>query len=137
MRAAKRRKSASKPVEDSQPRVLAPGQDLKLLTRAAKDGGIVHAIQPMFVPEIIARCGMRWWNARFNPQITNVLREQVVKHNLGCFGKSYDKLREVRPASELDVLRVLRTSRQNTSKEHRYRMSMLAGALKWFRGTVA
>jgi hypothetical protein len=134
LRAAKRRKSASKPVEDSQPRVLAPGQDLKLLTRAAKDGGIVHAIQPMFVPEIIARCGMRWWNAQFNPQITNVLRELVVKYNLGCFGEVYDKLREVRPASELDVLRVLRTSHQHTSKEHHYRMNMLA--LKLFRDTV-
>jgi hypothetical protein len=73
LRAAKRSKSASKPVEDSQFRVLAPGQDLslKLLTRAAKYGGIVHAIQPIFVPEIIARCGMRWWKAQFNPQITN------------------------------------------------------------------
>jgi hypothetical protein len=78
---------------------------------------------------------MRWWNAQFNPQITNVLRELVVKHNLGCFGEAYDKFREVRPASELDVLRVLRTS--HTSKEHHYRMSMLAGALKMFRDTAA
>jgi hypothetical protein len=40
----------------------------------------------------------------------------------------------VRPASELDVLRVLRTSHQHTSKEHHYRMNMLA--LKLFRDTV-
>jgi len=133
-KAAKRRKSASKPVEETQPRVFAPGQDLRLLTKAAKEGGIVHTIQPLFVPEVIARCGMRWWNAQFNPHITNVLREQVVKNNLGFFGESYDKLREVRPASELEVIRVLRTSHQHTSKAHHLRMSMLAQKL--FRDTV-
>jgi hypothetical protein len=95
-KAAKRRKSASKPVEETQPRVFAPGQDLRLLTKAAKEGGIVHTIQPLFVPEVIARCGMRWWNAHCNSQVTNVLREVVVKNNLGQFGSSYDTLREAK-----------------------------------------
>ena len=43
-------------------------------------------------------------------QVTNVLREIDVKHNLGRFGPSYDMLREATSASDLAVLRVLRTN---------------------------
>ena len=45
-------------------REIRPGDDLLLLVKPNKEGGIVLALQPLIVPEIIARAGMRWWNAQ-------------------------------------------------------------------------
>ena len=94
----------------------------------------MYEIQPLLVPQIVARCGMRWWNAQFNKDIANVLREIVVQNNLGRFAEVYDKLREAKPASEFSVLRVLRTSHQHTAKEHHFRMATLVAKL--FRHTT-
>jgi hypothetical protein len=63
--ATKRRKSScqSKAVEG--PRVIQPGSDLMILIKTPKQGGIdriVYALQPILVPEVVARFGMRWWN---------------------------------------------------------------------------
>ena len=129
-----RKRRKSKAVSEPEPRVLASDSDLSLLIKARKDGGIVHEIQPLFVPQIIARCGMRWWNAQFNKEITNVLREIVVQNNMGRFGEVYDKLREAKPGSEHAVIRALRTSHQHTAKEHHFRMAMLIAKL--FRHTA-
>ena len=107
--ASKRRRSTGQSKAIEEPRVIPPGSDLSLLKRSPAQGGIVNLIHPILVPEIVARCGMRWWNAHCNSQITNVLREVVVKHNLGNFGPSYDKLREATPASEMALLRKLRS----------------------------
>ena len=76
---------------------------------------------------------MRWWNAHCNSQVTNVLREVVVKNNLGQFGSSYDTLREAKPASELAVLRILRTSHQHAAKHHHKRTAAIVAKL--FRQT--
>lgn len=132
--ASKRRRSSgqSKAVEGPPP-VIPQGSDLTLLKKTPKEGGIVNAIHPILVPEIIARCGMRWWNAHCNSEVTNVLREVVVKHNLGQFGASYDMLREAKPASELAVLRTLRTSHQHAAKHHHMRTAAIVAKL--FRQT--
>lgn len=129
----KRRRSSGQSKAVEGPLIISPGSDLTLLTKPPKEGGIVYVLQPLFVPEIIARCGMRWWNAHCNADITNVLREIVVRHNLGQFGPLYDKLREAKPASELAVLRVLRTSHQHTAKDHFWRTAAIVEKL--FRQT--
>ena len=132
--ASKRLRSSgqSKAVEGPPP-LIPQGSDLTLLKKTPKEGGIVNAIHPILVPEIIARCGMRWWNAHCNSEVTNVLREVVVKHNLGQFGASYDMLREAKPASELAVLRTLRTSHQHAAKHHHMRTAAIVAKL--FRQT--
>jgi len=110
-------------------RVISEGSDLTLLINSPKDGGIVYALQPILVPEIVARCGMRWWNAHCNPVVKCVLREVVVKHNLGHFGPVYDKLHESSPASLNVVLKALRASHQHTGKSHHERMAALIAKL--------
>jgi hypothetical protein len=103
--ATRRRRSSgqSKAVEG-----ISQGSDLTLLMKPSKEEGniqgIMYALHSIFVPKIVARCGMRWWDAHCNAQVTNVLREIVVKHNLGHFGPSYDMLREATSASDLAVL---------------------------------
>ena len=47
------------PVRDGEIRV---GDDLRVMIQRNKDKGIVHALQPGTVQEIIARICMRWWN---------------------------------------------------------------------------
>ena len=131
--ASKRRRSTGQSKAIEEPRVIPPGSDLSLLKRSPAQGGIVNLIHPILVPEIVARCGMRWWNAHCNTQVTNVLREAVVKHNLGNFGTSYDKLREATPASEMDLLRKLRTSHQHAGKNHHRRTAAIVAKL--FRQT--
>lgn len=105
-----------------------------MLTESAKSGGIVHAIHPRLVPHIIARCGMRWWNAACNPCVTSVVREVVVKNNLGNFGPSYDMLRKNKPDSEGHLLARLRTSHSHTAKQHHFRAA--ATIAKLFRETT-
>jgi len=132
-KSAKRRRSSGQSKAFEEP-VISPGSDLSLLIKSQKAGGIVKALQPILVPEIIARNGMRWWNAHCNLQVTNVLREVVVKHNLGNFGPSYDQLREAKPAQELFVLRVLRTSHAHAAKSHQIRTARIVAKL--FRKTI-
>jgi len=93
----------------------------------------VYEIHPILVPEIIARCGMRWWNAHCNSEVKCVLREVILKHNLGRFGALYDMLRESSPASEKTLLRILRAAHQHAGKIHHQRMSALVAKL--FRTT--
>ena len=58
-----------------------------LLAKSNKEGGIVHALQPQIVPEIIARVGMRWWNAG---SASVAVRKAVITHNIGNFGEIFD-----------------------------------------------
>jgi hypothetical protein len=121
--AFKRRKSAflqSRAVEGPRVTGILPRHDLTLLTEAPKRGGIAHKIHPFFVPEIIARCEMRCWNAQIKAEVTNVLHEVVVKNDPGNFCQSYDMLREAQTNNELAVLRILLTSHQHTAKDHHY-----------------
>lgn len=127
--ATKRRRSSGQSKAVEGPPVISPGSDLTLLIKPPREGGIVYSLQPILVPEIVARCGMRWWNAHCNPDVKCVLREVVVKHNLGHFGPSYDMLRETTPASEKTVLKVLRASHQHTGKKHHASMSALVAKL--------
>ena len=74
-----------------------------LLAQPNKDGGIVHALQPKIVPpEIIARIGMRWWNASCTAvagTLGSVVCKAVIKHNLGDFGGIFDELHDALPKS--------------------------------------
>jgi hypothetical protein len=45
---------------------VRPEDSLLKLVAPKASGDIVHALQPRVVPEIIARCWMRWWNAEAN-----------------------------------------------------------------------
>ena len=114
---------------------LQPGDSLLLLIRANKNGGIVHQLQPRLVPEIIARCGMRWWNAEATPQVASVMRQLIIDHNIGGFGPSYDKLRQANLASELKVVQHLRAAQAHTATNHMNSASRLIAKL--FRQTPA
>jgi len=95
----------------------------------------VHELQPRLVPEIIARCGMRWWNAEATPQVASVMRQLIIDHNIGGFGQSYDKLRQANHASELKVVQHLRAAQAHTATNHMNSASRLIAKL--FRQTPA
>jgi len=80
---------------------------LRKLVHTKPLGGIVHSIQPLLVPEIVARCGMRWWNAEGNDIAAIVLRRVVIDNNLGGYGSSYDARRLKAPASRVRILIVV------------------------------
>lgn len=108
---------------------MLPGQDLMALTKSHKDGGIVHAIQPIIVPEIIARCGMRWWNASSASLAGSVVRNAVIKRNLGHFGELFDEMYSVNQASLKSVLRELRKGHQHCARIHHLRLARLIASL--------
>ena len=93
----------------------------------------MHKIQPLFVPEIIARCGMRWWNAEANQISTSILRRVIIDYNLGGYGQYYDELRDRNPKKDAKVLQHLRMSQQHTATNHM--RSTLAIMGKLFRAT--
>jgi hypothetical protein len=72
---------------------VRPGDSLLKSVAPKASGGFVHTLQPRVMPEIIARCGMRWWNAKANEQVASAVRSVVITHNLGGDGGSYDALR--------------------------------------------
>jgi hypothetical protein len=89
----------------------------------------VHTLQPRVMPEIIARCGMRWWNAKANEQVASVVRSVVITHNLGGYGGSYDALRANEPKSEGKMVKHLRVSQQHTATCHMNSSSTLIAKL--------
>lgn len=95
----------------------------------------MHPLQPRLVPEIIARCGMRWWNAEANAQVPSIMRQRIIDQNIGGFGPSYDKLRQVDPKAELKLVAHLRASQQHTATSHMKSASTLIAKL--FRQTPA
>jgi hypothetical protein len=47
---------------------------LMKLVKSKSVGGIVHQRQPRLVPDVIARFGMRWWNAKVNDHAASIMR---------------------------------------------------------------
>ena len=94
-----------------------------LLTKPNKEGGIVHALQPQIVPEIIARVGMRWWNAGSASVAGSVVRKAVITHNIGNFGEIFDELHEAQPKSLQGLLRQLRATQGHAAKNHREKIA--------------
>lgn len=86
------------------------------------------------MPEIVARCGMRWWNAEGNDIAAIVLRRVVIDNNLGGYGSSYDARRLKAPASEMKAVQHLRLSQQHTATGHMKAASKLIAKL--FRQTT-
>ena len=97
--------------------------DLLLLTRPNQEGGIVHALQPLIVPEIITRIGMRWWNCANAPVPGNVVRNAVINQNLGNFGGVFNELHSALPKSLKRRLVKLRMGHGHASKHHRDKMA--------------
>jgi hypothetical protein len=89
----------------------------------------VHKIQPRVVPEIITRCGMRWWNADANDRVPGIVRIRIIEHNIGGFGPHYDQLRQEDPKSEKALVARLRASQQHTANEHMTSASKLIAKL--------
>lgn len=104
-----------------------------MLVKANQDGGIVHALQPIIVPEIIARCGMRWWNAATAHLVGSIVRSAVINHNVGNFGRVFDELYSAHPPSLKIVLRKLRAGHQHCAKFHHSRIARVISSL--FRQT--
>ena len=126
--------SASSPTPQSVPvPPVQPGDNLLKLIQPKSNGGVVHRIQPLFVPELIARCGMRWWNAETNDNATSILRRVVIDHNIGGYGPVYDALRDKDAKMQLKVLQHLRLSQQHTAPNHMKATSALIAKL--FRAT--
>lgn len=94
----------------------------------------MHALQPLIVPEIIARIGMRWWNAGGASVAGSVVRKAVIKHNIGNFGGVFDELYDAHPKSLSALLRQLRAAQGHAAKQHRERIAELVANL--FRRTV-
>ena len=88
------------------------------MIKGNKDGGFVHALQPEIVPEIIARIGMRWWKSGSSQVAGSVLRNAVIKYNLGNFGEVFDELFEAQPKSLGWVLMKLRQSHGHAVRAH-------------------
>ena len=105
------------------------GQDLELLTRSKQAGGIGQELQRLVVPEIIARCGMRWWNAQSGAVVGSVVRNVVVQHDLVGFGAAFVQLYEANPASLKAILRALRVSHIHCAKNHHDRLAQLVARL--------
>ena len=52
----------------------------------------MHALQQEIDPEIIARCGTRWWNTASSKVAASVVSNAVMRNNLGNFGDVFDNL---------------------------------------------
>ena len=104
-----------------------------MLVKPKSSGGIVHQLQPRLVPEIVARIGMRWWNAESNETVASVMRQLVVNHNIGGYGPSYDALRANDLKSEMTAVQHLHKSQQHTAANHMRLVSTLIAKL--FRQT--
>ena len=128
----KRSRSAPKPA-DAPVRENRVGDNFVMLIKGNKEGGIVHALQPAIVPEIIARYGMRWWNTESSKVAASVLRNAVINNNLGNYGEVFDELYEALPKSLDRVLVRLRTSHGHAAKAHHAKMAIAIGRL--FRKT--
>ena len=96
------------------------------MIKGNKDGGILHALPPEIVPEIIARIGMRWWNTGSSQVAQSVLRNAVIKYNLGNFGEVFDELFEAQPKSLGWVLMKLCQSHGHVRAHHGKMASVIA-----------
>ena len=81
------------------------------------------------MPELIARCGMRWWNATSVPVVGSVVRNAVIPHNFGDFGGIFDRLYEQKQAKPEGTLGVLLTSHVHCAKDHHDRLALIISKL--------
>lgn len=126
----KRRSSLGKRKSVEPPaRQVGPGDDLRCLMKSTSQGGIMHKLQPLIVPELIARVGMRWWNAASSKVAASVVRNAVIQSNLGSFGALFDELYEADTSSLSKLLQKLRTSHGHAARDHHGRMAILIARL--------
>lgn len=129
-----KRRRTSKTSQQPEPEVVAvddvdSSADLTLLLKPRPQGGIVGRVQPLLVPELIARYGLRWHNAEFATEATSLARSVIVRNNIGNFANIYDKLRQNRPKSELHLLSGLRRSHAHAVKNHHGKLADIAASL--------
>ena len=72
---------------------------------------------------MITRIGMRWWNASCATVAGSVVRNDVIKHNLGNFGSIFDELHDALPKSLQALLLQLCISQGHAGKQHRDRVA--------------
>ena len=103
--AKRKRNSAGTP---KTPQAIVPaGSNLTLLAQPKAHGGIVHRLQPVIIPEIIARFGYRWHLAAINNKLPPIIRAAVQRLNIGGYGDVYDTLRASDPGAEIKLVRLL------------------------------
>ena len=115
--------------EQQMERRVPAGSDLLLFLKKKTEGGIVHKIQPMVVPELVARFGLRWHNAEINESWKNMLRDVITRHNIGDYATVYEQLRSTNPSSEIRLVRGLRASHAHAVKNHRDKLAALISSL--------
>jgi hypothetical protein len=77
-----------------------------------------------FVPEIIARCRVYWWNAEANEDVASVVRLVIASvlslTNYGhcCYGPSYEELLTNNPKSEMRAVQHLHQSQPHMATSH-------------------
>ena len=84
---------------------------------------------PEVVPEIIACFGMRWWNTRSSRVAASIVRNAVIRNNLGNFGDVFDKLYSAKPKSLVTLLVKLLSSHWHAARAHRAKVANLIGRL--------
>ena len=100
-----------------------------LFAKKRADGGIVNKIQPLLVPQLVSRFGLRWHNATVNCQVASILRNIVISHDVGGYAEHYDSLRAAAPEAEMKLVRHLRDSQAHAARNFRERVQYLVAAL--------
>ena len=108
---------------------MPAGADLLLFAKKRADGGIVNKIQPLLVPQLVSRFGLRWHNATVNCQVASILRNIVISHDVGGYAEHYDSLRAAAPEAEMKLVRHLRDSQAHAARNFRERIQYLVAAL--------
>ena len=125
--AKRKRNSAGTP---KTPQAIVPaGSNLTLLAQPKAHGGIVHRLQPVIIPEIIARFGYRWHLAAINNKLPPIIRAAVQRLNIGGYGDVYDTLRASDPGAEIKLVRNLRSSQAHAVKAHHDMVAMVIETL--------
>ena len=89
----------------------------------------MHALQPEAVPEIIARFGMRWWKTGSSRVAASVVRNAVIRNNIGNFGDVFNELYSAKPKSLTTLLVKLLASHGHAARVHRAEVANLIGRL--------
>ena len=100
-----------------------------LFAKKRADGGIVNKIQPLLVPQLVSRFGLRWHNATVNCQVASILRNIVISHDVGGYAEHYESLRAARPEAEMRLVRHLRDSQAHAARNFRERIQYLVADL--------
>ena len=100
-----------------------------LFAKKRADGGIVNKIQPLLVPQLVSRFGLRWHNATVNCQVASILRNIVISHDVGGYAEHYDSLLAARPQAVMQLVRRRRDSQAHAVRNFRERIQYLVAEL--------